>query len=281
MADRLLTAGILQYQPARSKIYPITKSVFAMLSGEDIALAAELIEDVKTRVAAAIQANPTEWWSVKNTAELWREVYLERRGRESETTILSHLGLTRDTFISRNQELAPSLVERISNELVNFEIAGTEVIFAGTDGTGPHLYVAHNASVKCNDAIGYAAVGIGAYHARSQFITSSHTPDAPFNRTIFVTYAAKRRAEAAPGVGKDTDTFFTYMPGEGGPIREDVIDLVTSIYDTMEKTTKESLEKSLGEAHDQITRIITADAPKHPDQQQIPKDENPTPPTDN
>jgi hypothetical protein len=162
--------------------------------------------------------------------------------------------------------------------LVNFEIANTEVIFAGTDGAGPHLYVARNASVKSHNAIGYAAVGIGAQHARSQFITSSHSPAAPLNKTVFVAYAAKRRAEAAPGVGIETDTFYTWTPGAGSVLRDEIIALLKMTYDKMESNNAKALEKTLGKVDEEITKIVTA-VTKQPNQQQIPKDENtPAPP---
>jgi hypothetical protein len=278
MSDRLLTSGVHQYQPAKPKIYPITQSIVALLSSDDLALAAELIQEVKDKVDAGIKANPNAWWSVRDAGNIWRDVYLERRGRDAETAILIPLGLTRDSFVSRNNQLAPSLVDRISNELINYDIANTDVIFAGTDGSGPHLYVARNASVKCNDAIGYAAVGSGAHHARSQFITSSHAPNAPVNRTVFVAYTAKRRAESAPGVGRDTDTFYTWAAGYGSTIREDILDLLKKTYEKMEADSAKTLEKSLGKVHDEITKIVAA--PKQPDQQQVPKDENPTTPPD-
>jgi len=237
MADRMLTGGLVQYQPARSKIIPITNSITAMLSGEDIALAVELIEEVKARVRASIDANPNEWFSVKATADTWRDVYVERLVRNAETSCLARYGLTIETFITKQSEFAPSFLAKLTDELDSFTIPKTEVIFAGLDtvGSGAHLYIARSADIQCQDAAGYAAIGIGAFHARSQFISSNHLASDPREKALYTTYVAKKRAEIAPGVGKDTDTYVIEALGGGSELKVELIEICRSEYEKSEK----------------------------------------------
>jgi hypothetical protein len=281
LADRLVTSGAHQYQPAKSKIYQITRSIIAMLSCEDAAIASELLDEVIDRVSARIKANPNAWWSVKETAKIWREVYIERQQREAETAILAPIGLTMQSWLQGNAQLHQSLVDRVSNELLNFSIPGgnASIIFCGHDGTGPHLYVARNDAIRCLDVIGYATVGSGAEHARSQFISSSHSTASPLNRALFDAYAGKRRAESAPGVGQETDFYYTWAAGYGSTIRDEIIESLKKTYDKMVKANAKTLNDNLGRLDNEIKRIIEP-ALSQPDQQQVPKDENPPAPAD-
>jgi hypothetical protein len=82
-----------------------------------------------------------------------------------------------------------------------------ETIVAGVDLTGPHIYVVTNRGITCNDAAGFAAIGVGYWHANSQFMFAEHARSKTMAQTLLLAYAAKRRAEVAPGVGEATDMF--------------------------------------------------------------------------
>ena len=60
----------------------------------------------------------------------------------------------------------------------------------------------NGARVACYDMIGFAAIGIGGWHAQSRFMFAKHTRRSPQPETLLLTYSAKKQAEVAPGVGK-------------------------------------------------------------------------------
>jgi 20S proteasome alpha/beta subunit len=84
---------------------------------------------------------------------------------------------------------------------------GVEFLIAGVDTTGGHIFSVSNPGGTYNEycQIGYAAIGSGAIHAVQSMIGFGHTGKCDLLKTIFYVYASKRRAEVAPGVGKDTD----------------------------------------------------------------------------
>ena len=60
-------------------------------------------------------------------------------------------------------------------------------------------------SAECHDVIGTVAIGSGEIHAVQSMIGFGHAATQPVKDTIFHVFASKRRAELAPGVGRDTD----------------------------------------------------------------------------
>ena len=69
------------------------------------------------------------------------------------------------------------------------------------------MFVIGNPGGAFNDfgQLGYIAIGSGGLHAVQSMIGFSHTSSHTLSQTVFAVYVSKRRAEVAPGVGKDTD----------------------------------------------------------------------------
>jgi hypothetical protein len=101
--------------------------------------------------------------------------------------------------------MSDKLVNDLAKELLNFEVPDVSAIFAGLDQYGAHIYVVRNNEVNCVDNVGFAAIGIGSRHASSQFMFAGHAWNSPFPDTLLLTHFSKKKAEAAPGVGKETD----------------------------------------------------------------------------
>lgn len=59
-----------------------------------------------------------------------------------------------------------------------------------------------------HDSIGFVTIGAGENHANSQFMFEGYTSNWPFEQALLLTFAAKKRAETAPGVGWGTDMFW-------------------------------------------------------------------------
>jgi len=112
-----------------------------------------------------------------------------------------------------------------------------ETIIAGMDETGPHIYSIDSDGVSsCNDSAGFAAIGIGARHAESQFMFQHFAPHWHIGPALILLYTAKRRAEVAPGVGSETDMFLIAPKGVV-PLVATLVDFFRCTYEVVEKTT--------------------------------------------
>ncbi len=136
---------------------------------------------------------------------------------------------------------------------------GIEAIFCGLDLTGHHIFVVNNsANVVCHDVVGFAAIGIGYWHANSQFMFAEHHWQKSFSETLLLTYSAKKRAEVAPGVGAETD-MFAIGPnlGEHTPtIGNHVLDKLQEIYDETRKKHQQSNDEAEVAASEYVSKIV-------------------------
>ena len=205
-SDRMITAGDIQFQPPQTKLYNLTTSIVVMSAG-DVALQGDIIYGVRAIINDRIEREPANWWNVSDVAELYRKSYNQVCSRLREQQFLAPLSLDSETFVARQRELDPQLVEKLATELINFESPPVETIITGIDNTGPHIYVASGGNITCQDAVGFAAIGAGYWHADSQLMFAEHTRKRNMAETLLSVYAAKKRAEVAPGVGEHTDMF--------------------------------------------------------------------------
>jgi 20S proteasome alpha/beta subunit len=110
-----------------------------------------------------------------------------------------------DFYTGLQQRLIQPLVGSIDQQVITYNY-GVELLIAGVDGDGAHLHAIENPGTEEDFAqIGYAAIGSGGLHALQSMIGFGHAGMHGLNDTVFSVYASKRRAEVAPGVGKDTD----------------------------------------------------------------------------
>lgn len=184
------------------------------------------------------------WWLVQDVADLYSHYYSEAKVNRAETAILAPLGLNRATFIERQQQMSSSLVNQLAHQMVNYELPAVEAIITGADPTGPHIYVAENSEISCEDMVGFASIGVGRWHANSQFMFAGHTRNSSLTRTAYLTFSAKRRAEVAPGVGAGTDLFIISGLGGYTPIGTHVLDALDKAYKSNQKGINKSSKKA-------------------------------------
>lgn len=243
-ADRMVTTTDIQFEPLVRKIHPITNSMIIMTAGDSV-VHTEILRGVVSAVYKQIEEKPEEWWSIKAVADLYAKGYSAVRSRHAEASLLSPFGLTVETFITRQQQMAPSFIEQISGELLNYHMPHTSAIVAGIDTTGPHIFVVRQEHVACFDAIGFASIGAGSRHAESQFMFAGHSPNASASDTLLLTYTSKKRAEVAPGVGKDTDVVVLGPQlGSSTPVNEEVMQDMDDIYQKAHQSAREVQEEA-------------------------------------
>jgi hypothetical protein len=239
----------------------------------------EILQDVGRDVMARVQAEPGNWWKLKDVADLYSKFYSEAKRRRSERAILVPLGLDHNTYIARQSEMSESLTRQLATELINFSIPKVEAIITGVDADGTHIYIVENGDVHCLDAVGFAAIGIGRWHANSQFMFAQHDRLKPYPETLLLSYAAKKRAEVSPGVGEGTD-MFTIGPGLGSYIKifPHVVDELEKMYRATREREREASVKAYNEVNQYVQNLIAAATPK--EQEVLPKDSGGNAPPD-
>ena len=203
-ADRMLTAGDIEFEPPQTKITSLTSAIVIMTASHAV-LQTELIEQLAATVLDRVNSDPDNWLRVRDAALLYNQFYNRELNRRAESSILAPLGLTSDTFIKRQREMDSDLANKLASEIVNFDMPEVETIITGIDPTGAHIYSVHGPNISCRDTIGFAAIGAGSGHANSQFMFSGHTRFKPGPETFLLVFTAKKHSEAAPGVGIATD----------------------------------------------------------------------------
>lgn len=270
-SDRLVTAGDIQAEPLQTKIYQLTSSIAIMVSGDNL-LNDEILKRVTADTVARIAADPEDWIGVEEVADLYRKYYQDAFLKRVENDLLAPLNLDRDTWITQQRLLKKSLVHSLAKDILNFEPSpeGVEVIVAGVDTSGAHLYVVGGSDVSCWDSSGYAAIGKGYWHAQSQMMFAGHTSARPAPEVVLDVYFAKKRAEVAPNVGKYTD-MFTIGPALGTFLRakKDFVDLLDGIY---EATKDREHQVRLAAQGDLYERLKESSAQRAQVQEATPED---------
>jgi hypothetical protein len=275
----MVTAGDVEFEPPHKKIFSLTSSIAVMVAG-DTAIQSEILMKVQEIVNIRIQSEPSNWWRVSDVAELYRRCYNEVRALKSEQKLLAPLGLTHDTFIARQQELLPALVTQLATELINFDMPGTQTIFAGVDETGTHLYVANGGDIVCHDAVGFAAIGSGYWHADSQLMFAGHGRGSSLAETLLLVYSSKRRAEVAPGVGEATDMFFVgpqigSLSNLGDHVRGKLEEIYQATQDgiaAVNLRAKKGIHQYVKEINDAAAAAAAVDTQKSPERIVDPKE---------
>lgn len=199
-SDRLITAGDIEFEANESKITTLTNSIVIMVAG-DTGIGAEIISRMRIDIQAYIGVSPEIPLAVADAVRLYQRYYGEVKSERAEAELLFPIGQSRSTLT----ELRPEVVELLSGQMQRYEMRRVEVIIAGVDATGPHLYKVWDGDVRCEDIFGFVAIGEGANHAESQFMKWPLLWNTDPGQTLFMTFLAKKRGELAPGVGKSTD----------------------------------------------------------------------------
>lgn len=204
ISDRMLTAGDIQFEPSRQKMVSLTNSIVVLTAG-DASQTTKVLTGLNNRVAKAVADQPEVWLEVGQVTRWYVEEYDKVRSWEAERAILAPLGLTTEQFLDRQGGFDSDFVWRITSSLLDHEVPDCEVIIAGRDPTGTYIYTVTGNEVDQHDTIGFAAIGSGSRHALAHLMQVRHTWNASLNDALVRAYVAKRRAEAAPGVGRATD----------------------------------------------------------------------------
>jgi hypothetical protein len=264
--DRMLTAGDVEFEPDQFKIWMFSSAIVALVAG-DSTLQSEIFKRVDIEVRRWIHLDPKTWVSVKDVAKLYCKKYRELLREHAEADLLSPFGLDINSFLEKQQDMSPEFVQQMADKLTAYDFPSLlESIFMGTDKDGPlgpkgeklvypQIYATEKDKLACLSTVGFVAIGIGKPHAESQFMFSGHWPAKPFNETMLLTYAAKKRAEVAPGVGKVTD-MVVIGPGLGPVVK--IEDQHIAQLDRIYQKSRKGASKVVERANNETAKLVEA-----------------------
>jgi len=254
--------GQATWQRPILKTVRVAPNVVAMTAG-DAGFQADAIQELRKH-------NPSnESRPVRDIAMLYLDFVNQTKQRLAVTRVLASLGLNNDTFISRQREMNDDFVQRVTSEIWKIEI-GADTIFTGVDpGGSPHIYTIIGDDFRCDDSIGFSAIGYGARHAESQFMLGKHSRNALPTETLLLTYIAKKRSEVAPGVGRETDMFWlSRNEGFKWFTQDHQIKPLQAIYDQLEKEQEKAFERAGSTWRDALAEMTRNAQIKYEEQKQ-------------
>lgn len=196
-SDRMITAADIQYEPLQQKAAFFGNTI--VLVAGDIAIHSQAILDTAKEIRDR-KLPPHD------IAQIYGRAVQALNRKRAENEILGPLGLNTDTFLAQQKEMSESFVNMITGQLQNHRPIDSEALVVGTDGERSHIYSVDAYGNDTNlNAIGFGAIGIGAWHAKSRLMQAGHVSARMIAHTLAAVFAAKKNAEIAPGVGSYTD----------------------------------------------------------------------------
>jgi hypothetical protein len=226
-SDREITAGDVEYEPPQFKVSFQTNRALILIAG-DYPTHSEALQKAQKIIAAASEDNPA------TIAEIYASSLRQVKFRHACDIYLAPLGLSSEIFLSTSG-VSNELVVSLANQLQSYSGQPTEAIVVAADDAATHLYLVDSDSkVTCQDDVGFVAIGIGAWHAKSLLMQAKYYNLTNFAAALSLAFAAKRRAEIAPGVGRATDMFIVNKTG-WSPVGADLKSAVEDSHEDYEK----------------------------------------------
>ena len=233
-SDRMITAADIQYEPQQQKI-AFFDGTMILVAG-DIAIHSQAILDTQKQIKDR-KLHPYD------IAQIYGRSIQAVNRKRAENEILGPLGLNTDTFLAPQKDFSESFVNLVTGQLQGHRPVDSEALVVGTDGERAHIYSVDAYGNDTNlNAVGFGAIGIGAWHAKSRLMQAGHVSSRMLAPTLATIYAAKKNGEIAPGVGKHTDINIVLKDG---------------VFPLWDRVAPE-LERLYGKYSDELTRISNA-----------------------
>lgn len=204
-SDRMITAADLQYEPQQQKMALFGKSI--ILVAGDIGIHSQAVADTEREVGGR-DLPPHD------LAMIYGRAIQAINRRQAENEILAPLGMNTETFHAQQKDLSENFVNTILGQLQNRRPVDTETLVVGSNGEAAEIYLvdAYGNDTRLN-GVGFGAIGIGGWHAKSRLMQAGHVSSRLFASTLAVLFAAKKNSEIAPGVGSSTDMHVVLKDG--------------------------------------------------------------------
>jgi hypothetical protein len=234
-SDREITAGDVEYEPPQFKVSFVGKRAMVLIAG-DYPTHSEALQQTQRTIASTSEDDPA------TIAEIYASSIRGIKFRHACNLYLSPVGLTSEIFTSKS-DISNDFLVSLANQVQSYVGQPTEAIVVAADDVTTHLYLVDSDSkVSCQDDVGFVAIGIGAWHAKSLLMQAKYFNRTNFARALSLAHSAKKRAEIAPGVGSSTDMFIVNRTG-WAPVAEELQASVERSYQEYENRHTELLSE--------------------------------------
>lgn len=234
-ADRLVTSGRAarrEYEHTSSKMLDVfgadgsSPCVAVGVGAGSVSLADEVFYKIDRKIANDSPGTTRQIADFGATA--LQEIVQESVNRQ----ILSPHGLNLGSFNQMQGQMNPNVVQGIYQEIVEKKqeiINQVNILLAGVDGDGAHLYNIFNNDLSRTDSIGYLTVGSGAEPANSSFIRNRYDDTCQLSDALLEVTEAKAQSEGVQGVGKKMD--ITVLSDDGRrDLSDDELEELRDVY---------------------------------------------------
>jgi 20S proteasome alpha/beta subunit len=235
----MITMGrLIEFEHGVPKVSPVADRVVILIAGDGLR-GGRLVRELRN-------ALPIGAVTVDAVATTAAQLYATHRLQQLESELFTPRGLTMQRYYA-GVNLLPQILASIDHEMMRFNY-GTDFLVAGVDDAGAHLFHITNpgGSTSSFENIGFTSIGSGQLAAMQAMIGFAHTPAKGLMDTIFAVYASKRRAEAAPGVGYDTDMVVIRPEGQQR-ISGDVLRGLAEVYEEYQRPASQELTQKVSQ----------------------------------
>ena len=229
LTDRMLSSAdmTLTFERDEPKIEIITSKSAVLTAG--ILDEPDLIREVRERARGKEH--------IREIAELFKQAYQCLRIAHIEDEILNPLAGIRTftEYHEKQKTIHDSLVFDLNEKIRKYDV-GLTLLLIGMDGQGGHIIGIMNPGIwRSYDSLGFLCIGMGDRHADNVFAWYKYQSAIPLNDAIYIAFEAKKKAEAAGGVGLATDMITIDKDGIE-IIEQETINTLEEIYYEREKT---------------------------------------------
>jgi hypothetical protein len=174
---------------------------------------------------------------IREIAELFKQAYQDLRVAHIEDEILNPLAGIRTfkEYHEKQKTIHDSLVFDLNEKIRKYDI-GLTLLLIGMDEQGGHIVQIANPGIwRSYDNLGFLCLGMGDRHADNVFAWYKYQSAIPLNDAIYISFEAKKKAEAAGGVGQSTDMIIIDRDGIQ-MVEQETITKLEEIYLDREKT---------------------------------------------
>ena len=252
VTDRMLSTSdmTLTFERDEPKIEMITNKTSVLTAGTIDE--PDLIRDVREKAKGKER--------VKEIAELFKEAYQELRTKHIEDEILNPLaGLKSFREYHEKQKTLHDAVVLDLNERIRRYDVGLTLLLIGIDEQGGHIVNVGNPGIwRSYDNLGFLCLGMGDRHADNVFAWYKYTPSIPLSDAVYIAFEAKKKAEAAGGVGQATD-MWVIRKGGVEIVKQETITELEGVYHERETTReRRGFDKRITELEVRTGKVETS-----------------------
>jgi hypothetical protein len=149
--------------------------------------------------------------------------------------------------------MSDHFINSITSQLQGHKGPELEALVIGTNGSQAEIWgVDELGSTTLYNDVGFAAIGIGAWHAKSRLMQQPYENDFTLAPALAAMLAAKKSAEVAPGVSTTTDWHIVTRNGFI-PVWPNVLAKANALYDQYEAARLALAESAVSELQQFLT----------------------------